>query len=99
MIGILTAQGELLHMGVLGFKAQRPGSGGKRGKIVAFSKSSRRRLLRMTARLLVGKIRCTFITLTFSGVPTYEFAKTAFKRFVMRLTRKFPLSSAIWRME
>lgn len=99
MIAIATAQGQLLHMGVLGFKDQRPGAGGKRGKIVRFSASSRRRLLRLTARLLVGKMRATFLTLTFSGVPDYESAKTAFKRFVMRLTRKFKAASAIWRME
>jgi hypothetical protein len=51
------------------------------------------------ARLKVRKIRATFITLTFTEIVSNERAKTVFKRFAMRLRRKFPDASAVWRME
>lgn len=71
----------------------------KRGSIRVFSNASRRRLIELMARLNVSAIRTSFITLTFSGVPTPHEAKRAFKAWCMRLRRKFPRSSAIWRME
>lgn len=55
--------------------------------------------MRFLARLKVRKIRATFITLTFSGVPTHEEAKKAFKRFTMRIRRRFENASIVWRLE
>lgn len=51
------------------------------------------------ARLDVSTTRTVFLTLTFAGIPTPEHAKKCFKRFTMRIRRKYPNSSAIWRME
>lgn len=64
-----------------------------------FTVASRRRLIELTARLRVRKIRTSFLTLTFAGTPTAENAKIAFKRLRMRFDRKYPKWSAIWRME
>lgn len=71
----------------------------KRGTVRFFSKASRRRLIEAMARLDVTHARTTFLTLTFSGVPSAIEAKRAFKAFTMRLRRKFPACSAFWRME
>lgn len=51
------------------------------------------------ARLKTRKIRATFLTLTFTGIQTNEYAKKVFKRFVMRVRRKYRNVSAVWRME
>lgn len=71
----------------------------KRGTIRVFSGASRRRLIELMARLRVTGVRTTFLTLTFNGVPTPQEAKQAFKRFTMRLRRRYPAASALWRME
>jgi len=71
----------------------------KRGAITRFTIASRRRLIELTARLRVGTIRTSFLTLTFAGMPSAEDAKAAFKRFRMRLDRRFAKWSAVWRME
>lgn len=71
----------------------------KRGSIKRFTVASRRRLIELTARLSVSGVRTVFLTLTFAGTPTAEQAKAAFKRFRMRLDRKYPKWSAVWRME
>lgn len=55
--------------------------------------------MRFLSRLKVRKIRATFITLTFTEVVSNEQAKKVFKRFAMRLRRKFSNASAVWRME
>lgn len=99
MTAYIEAQGSLLRLVALRKYQPPPKGGGKRNKITGFSANSRRRLMRFMARLKVAKIRATFITLTFSGVPSNEEAKCAFKRFSMRLRRKFKLSSAVWRCE
>lgn len=99
MIAFIEAQGSLLRMKVAGYKSRPNASGGKRGKIKVFSRGSRLRLMRFMARLKTKKIRATFITLTFSKVVTNEHAKKVFKRFAMRVRRKFDRVSAVWRME
>jgi len=99
MIAFIEAQGSLLSMKVRGFKPRAGGYGGKRGIIQTFSQASRRRLLRFMARLKVRKIRATFLTLTFSEMVTHERAKQVFKRFAMRLRRKFEKTSCVWRLE
>lgn len=99
MIAHIEAQGSLLRLKVTGYKSRPNGGGGKRGIIRGFSRGSRIRLMRFLARLKTRKIRATFITLTFSGMPSHEEAKKAFKRFAMRLRRKFEAASAVWRLE
>jgi len=93
------AQGSLLHLKVRGHKSAPPPHNHKRGIIRVFSRASRRRLMRFMARLKTRKIRASFITLTFSKVVTNERAKLVFKRFIMRLRRRFGAASAVWRME
>jgi len=78
-------------------QTRRPST--KRGEIARFTMSSRRRLIELTARLRVGTIRTSFLTLTFAGMPSAEQAKAAFKRFRSRLDRRFAKWSAVWRME
>jgi len=51
------------------------------------------------ARLSVDGVRTVFLTLTFSGVPSPDEAKAAYRRFMERIRRKFPRASAIWRLE
>jgi len=99
MIAYFEAQGSLLHLKVRGAETRPVSRNHKRGIIRVFSRAARRRLLRFMARLKTRKIRASFITLTFSKVVSNERAKTVFKRFVMRLRRRFSLASAIWRME
>lgn len=99
MIAYFEAQGSLLHLKVRGHKSAPTPHSHKRGIIRTFSQASRRRLMRFMARLKVRKIRATFITLTFSGVPNVAEAKRAFKQFSMRLRRLFPQASVVWRME
>jgi len=93
------AQGSLLHLKVRGAKCAPPPHDHKRGIIRVFSRASRRRLLRFMARLKTRKIRASFITLTFTEVVTNEHAKMVFKRFTMRLRRRWQELSAVWRME
>lgn len=99
MIAHLEAQGSLLKLKLKGRQSDIPRGGGRRGIIRVFSRQSRVRLMRFLARLKTRKIRATFITLTFTEVVSNERAKKVFKRFVMRLRRKFSLASAVWRME
>jgi len=74
-------------------------SSAKRGSIHTFTKASRRRLIELMARLSVRATRVSFLTLTFSGTPTAHEATRAFKAFQMRMRRKFPHVSALWRKE
>lgn len=99
MKAYIEAQGSLLLLKVMGFKSQSSINASKRGIIRTFSPASRRRLMRFMARLKVRKIRATFLTLTFTEMVSNEQAKTAFKRFTMRLRRAFPYASGVWRME
>jgi len=73
--------------------------GGTRGRITAFSPASRRRLIRLFARLEMAKIRTSFLTLTFHQSPSTIEAKAALKRFLMRLRRKYADVAGVWRME
>jgi len=71
----------------------------RRGSIRVFSSASRRRLIELMARLEVERTRTSFLTMTFTAIPTPAEAKRAFKAFCMRLRRKFPKASALWRLE
>jgi len=84
---------------VMGQEARPPQHNHKRGIIRIFSAAARRRMLRFMARLKTRKIRATFITLTFTEIVTNERAKMVFKRFLMRLRRRFVEVSGVWRME
>jgi len=99
MIAFIEAQGSLLRLKVAGQQSRPSGFGHGRGVIRVFSRGARLRLLRFMARLKTRKIRATFLTLTFSKVVTNERAKKCFKRFIMRLRRRYKDTSGIWRME
>jgi len=99
VIAFVESQGSLLSMRVTGLKTRSGAGKHKRGIIRVFSRASRVRLMRFMARLKTRKIRATFITLTFTGVPSNEEAKRCFKRFTMRLKRAFEKAAAVWRME
>ncbi len=99
MKAYIEAQGSLLSLRVTGFKPRPSQGGGRRGVIRAFSRASRRRLMRFMARLKVRKIRATFITLTFKEIVTHAEAKRAFKQFSQRVRRAFPMASIVWRLE
>jgi len=73
--------------------------GGQRGKVKGFSRPSRRRLLHLFGRLDSSKVRCVFLTLTFSKMDDATQAKCVFRRFRERLRRRFPKTSFVWRME
>lgn len=99
MIAVIEAQGSLLSLKVLGYKSKNQGHSHKRGIIRVFSQAARRRLLRFMARLKTRKIRASFITLTITEMVSNDRAKQVFKRFSMRLRRRYPFASCIWRME
>lgn len=95
----LEVQGTLLEVRSVAPASEAPKTNAGRGQIQGFSRASRRRLIEMTARLEVDEVRTTFLTLTFGGMPTNDNAAAAFKRFRMRLTRKHPQLSGVWRKE
>jgi len=71
----------------------------KRSIIREFSRASRRRMIELMARLDPRQRRAAFLTLTFSGTPSAIEATRAFRAFTMRLRRRYPNVSAIWRKE
>jgi len=99
MIAHFEAQGSLLLLKVTGQESRPVAHNHKRGIIRVFSAAARRRMLRFMARLKTRKIRATFITLTFTEIVTNERAKIVFKRWVMRVRRRFESISCVWRME
>lgn len=99
MRAFIEAQGGLLTMKVVGASKRPPVAISKRGRIRGFSYKSRLRLMRFMARLKMGKIRATFITLTFRGYPSNEVAKSALHAFLQRIARSYPAASCVWRME
>lgn len=75
--------------------------GGRRGKVAGFSVASRRRLLKLFARLR-GDALPLFVTLTLpDGVAHdgHSLKGVYLRRFKARLARKFPKAAFIWRME
>ena len=76
-------------------------TGGKRGKVRGFSKASRRRLLKLFARLK-GDALPLFVTLTLPDGVAHDgqaLKDKYLRRFKARLARKFPRAAYIWRME
>lgn len=99
MRALLTAQGSLLTLRLLD-QVKRPASASPvRGRIRGFSANARRRLMRFMARLRMKGVRATFMTLTFKGYPSNVQAKRALHSFLSQISRSFPQSSAVWRME
>jgi len=96
---IISQQGHLLKIKDTTPKHSTKAGGGKRGNVTGFSAASRRRLLRLMATLDVDNTRTVFVTLTYHGFPAHETAKKNLKAFLMRVRRKFPDASAIWRLE
>lgn len=74
--------------------------GGARGVVTYFSKASRRRLLKYTAKIKTDQ-RPLFITLTYGQeYPSGKVAKENHLRaFMERTRRKFPDASGMWRLE
>jgi hypothetical protein len=70
-----------------------------RGTVNGFSRASRRRLLELFASLDVRGTRAKFITLTITEIISPKRAKQALRRFIMRLQRRYPEWSAVWRLE
>lgn len=95
----IEAQGSLLVMKIRSAQFAARHGGGVRGKVTGFSKKSRHRMLIFMARLRTKGARATFITLTFSGLPSPEEAKRCLKRFLMRIRRHYENVSGVWRLE
>lgn len=75
--------------------------GGKRGKVQGFSVASRRRLLKLFARLKNDALPL-FVTLTLPDGVAHDghtLKDKYLRRFKARLSRKFPKAAYIWRME
>jgi len=97
------------HLMVLNVKQpvdpDKPARGGRRGRVAAFSDASRRRLLRLFARIDYEKHshhKPLLITLTYPDlkIPSHPSQAQAHRRsFLERLRRAFPESSGIWRRE
>ena len=96
----VSAQGGLLKIKL---PMGRPGTGGVRGKVTAFSRASRKRLIELFASLNIDYTKPPkFITLTYpdEALPDDPSVyKKHLKAFQERLRRRFPEMSAIWRME
>lgn len=76
----------------------------KRGKVVSFSRASRKRLLEKCARqdlnAAIAKHPITFITLTYpKHFPDARTAKVHLFSLLKRLARLFPGASGFWRLE
>lgn len=94
----LEGQGNLLAVATSYKRVERPPVGGKRGAVTEFSAGSRRRLLRLIARL--EKTRTTFITLTYPAeFPDPRTAKEHLRALFERIRRRVPETSGIWRLE
>lgn len=96
---IITAQGHLLKASDTTRKEAKNKVGGVRGVVDGMSRASRRRLLRLMATLEVESQRVVFVTLTYHGFPSHKRSKQNLKAFFMRVTRKFPQASGVWRLE
>lgn len=96
----LKVQGRLLKVTVHTTSEEMIG-GGLRGKVSAFSRASRLRLLqKMHTIKPVGNFHATFITLTYGQeFPSPTVAKRHMDNFLKRLRRRWLYSSGFWRFE
>jgi len=96
----ITFQGNLVEFTVQGIPKPLPAPSKKstRGLIVDYSRKSRIRLIKKTARLYADK--AVFLTLTYGRYfPSPKGAKRHLQILMKRLKRRFPLASGFWRME
>lgn len=71
----------------------------KRGKIVGFSKGSRRRMMTMMARIDKSELPI-FVTLTYPDeYPSAKKYKRDIKAFIQRLKRRWPVAGGVWKLE
>lgn len=91
------AQGNLLAIKG-SFSALGKSGGGHRGIVTEFSSQSRLRMLRKLAR--IAPKRVVFITLTYpQRWASPQRAKQHLRALLERIRRRFPQSSAFWRLE
>lgn len=98
IIAEIDYQGELFEMKVLVGGGNRPPEC-KRGKVVGFSRKSRKRMIEGMLRIQNGYVRATFITLTHSLIVSDEQAKSNLSKFLKRLERRFKNISGVWKKE
>lgn len=97
MTAHIEAQGNLLAIKG-SFSALGRFGGGHRGIVTQFTPQSRLRMLRKIARL--SPHRVVFVTLTYpERYPGPHTAKQHLRAFLERIRRRYPMSSAIWRLE
>jgi hypothetical protein len=99
--GIVTVQGRLVKVQIKRMnKGKRKGGGGTRGKVTAFSKKSRKRLLEMFNRFEIND-KVIFMTLTYGQKfpETKEVRERHRLAFLERLRRWAPEASGVWRIE
>jgi hypothetical protein len=97
----VVGQGSLLQARVRGLSGSMSQSGGLRGRIMGFSRSARRRMLHLVARLDSSQ-RFAFVTLTQrADVSALGWSESmrCMRAFRRRLVRAYPECSAIWRKE
>jgi hypothetical protein len=97
----LAVDGSVVRSFPLSGSSHKPGPGGRRGRILRFSRQARARMVEhvnMYKRQVVG--RAVFITLTYPGTyPAAREAKRHLDNFVKRLLRRFPDAGGVWRLE
>lgn len=92
----IEVQGTLVSLSKSSSATLRTGS--TRGVITSFSDKSRRRLMKMIARL--KPTRATFLTLTYpANYPDAHKAKDHLRALHERIRRRYPEASGIWRLE
>jgi len=99
-VASIKTQGHLLTVSVpTGPGTQR--GGGPRGRITAFSRASRKRMMDFFQTVTWHALSMViFITLTYpQEFPDPKMLELQRRRFVERLRRKFPKSSAVYRLE
>jgi hypothetical protein len=93
----IEGQGKLLALKG-SFSSLAKNGGGKRGLVTEFSPQSRLRLLRKMAR--IAPSRAVFVTLTYpERYPSTARAKMHLRALLERIRRRYPQSSAFWRLE
>ena len=98
-LAVATFQGGIVTLEIpKGAKISKAKQSNKRGKVIGFSKKSRKRLLDVTARL--ADSRAIFVTLTYGQqFPDCMEAKQHLQNFLKRFTRQYPNVTAMWRLE
>lgn len=96
----LRAQGRLLKVTAKS-NSEEHNSGGRRGKVAAFSAASRLRLMQKMATIKpVRNFHALFITLTYGqDYPSPTLAKRHLDNFLKRLRRRWLYVSGFWRLE